>query len=707
MDSKATNVAQQKPGGDGTQAAGMRLRRLTLFSSGVGFFEHAGEVDGDAELTLPINKDAVNDALKSIVVNDPGASPTVSYHSEDTLLRTMKGLSIDLHGNTHVAGLLNSLKGAEIEVLVPKPLKGRIFLVEHRHAPDKVAGVDAIDEREAYLSLSTSGGIRIISLKEISGFRFCDAKIQEDADRALDLIMQARDSGARNLAIKLPGQKPRRVSISYVIPTPIWKASYRLDLSREDPFLQGWAIVDNDSDTDWEQVELALVTGRPVSFIQNLYAPYQVSRPTLPLAIAGIAEASLYDSGTPRMEQMNRAPRGVAAAAMSASAMRGGAAGGAFGKSKAEPMLMSVQSLDDMGIPMAAAGMAMGQAEAPDAFAMAEGIVETAHGRAAGDQFEFTIKSPVSLARQQSAMLPLVEGAVHAEKMLVFPGSKAASGKPMNPAIGAELTNDTGMKLPAGPITVYDGGTYAGDALIAFFPIGEKRIISYGEDLSVTGSFTASSNRIFSAVSINGGVAVIKQKRADERAFTFRNASNETKRLIVEHPIRPRPAKLVAPAAYMEKTSSLYRFELQLPPGELDFIIKEEEPLINRIVLTNLSHDQLINYSNNQEFPESVRAGLRRAIGLIQDIAKIREKLAELQNQLARLLSEQERTRKNLEAAGPKTQQGQNYLSRLAAQDTGIDEAHKEISAAEQSAKDAQRAYDEYIQDMCFEEGNG
>jgi len=225
MENQNVNETLPKLSNDGT--AEMQLRRLSLFSSGVGFFEHCGEVKGSAEFALPFNKNAVNDVLKSIVINDPDASPTVTYHSEDTLLRTLKGLSIDLHSKDCVAELLNSLKGAEIEVLTPSPVRGRILLVEFRYAHDSNTALSDICDRDAYVSLFTPQGVRVISLKEISGFVFTDKKINDDANRALDLILQSRDSDTRNLTVKLDGTKERKVSLSYVMPTPIWKVSVK------------------------------------------------------------------------------------------------------------------------------------------------------------------------------------------------------------------------------------------------------------------------------------------------------------------------------------------------------------------------------------------------------------------------------------------------------------------------------------------------
>jgi hypothetical protein len=334
--------------------------------------------------------------------------------------------------------------------------------------------------------------------------------------------------------------------------------------------------------------------------------------------------------------------------------------------------------------------------------------VETAEGRAAGDQFEFTVKHPVSLARRQSAMLPLVGGAVPANKMLVFSAAGGAAygkpSKPKNPAIGAEIINDTGMKLPAGAITVYDGGTYAGDALIEFFPEGEKRIISYGEELSVTGWYSDTKGRAVRTAAVKSGEMVIKGQSSRKRAYTFRNASGETKRLVVEHPILSAGAALAEPSGYMEKTSALYRFELTLPPGETRFEVTEEKPVSMSLTLSNCSERAFLRYISDKEIPEAVRSGLRRAVELQQKADAYGEELSDLEEKYEHLLKEQERTRKNLSAAGNQTQQGQQYLARLAGQDKEIDAITAQAEQAEQAEKAARQEYDDYLREMYIKE---
>ena len=662
--------------------AELALRRIALFSSGIAYFEHSGNIapplSGQTQLLFSFDAAAVNDVLKSLVINDPAsASPSVRYAAEDTLWRTLRSLKIDLSGAPGIGEILNNLKGAELEVFAPNPISGRIIGVEYRQSavPVQAQGFPN-PAAEAWLSLFTAQGIRAISVRDITSFSFTDEKISADLNRALDLIMASRDDDTRGLLVTLDGAGRRDVSLSYVIPASVWKVSYRLDLSGETPFLQGWAIVDNDSDTDWEGVELSLVIGRPVSFIQNLYPPYRVFRPTVPLSIAGVAEARTHDGA-------------IALTAVEQSRFRMTAA-------EEAPKMETARDEVRGGVQPAPA-FAPQPAPPPRVESVAAGAMQSAAGAAAGDQFLFTLRNPVSLERRQSAMLPLVEGSVQAERTLVFSGARASSGAAIHPEISAELTNTSGMRLPAGPITVYDGGIFAGNALIDFFPENEKRLITFGEDLSVTGNAGASVTRRITAVTIAGGVMTISRRQSLEKLYTIRNASDEAKRIIIEHPLTS-GAELAEPPDADERTASLYRFNRNLGAREtLSFTVREESPVSERVVLTQLRAEAFLSYATNQEIPANVRTALERAI----ELRRIADEAATAQNELeaqqSRVIAEQDRTRRNLEAVGGQSPQGQEFLRRLVALDNDIDALNARIDAASGETQRTRKEYEDYL----------
>jgi hypothetical protein len=667
--------------GDGTEASDaeagglLPLKRIALFSSGVGYFEHGGTLNGSAGITLSFPAGAVNDVLKSLVITDPAsASPQVTYPGADTLFRTLGSLKIDLSGNPGIADLLMSLRGEELEAAAPNPIRGRVAAVEHRQTPpDFRTGLPG--GTEIYVSLATAQGIRAVNVKDIISFSFTNPAVNADLGRALDLLAESRDTESRNIRISLDGSGSRPVSLSYVIPQAVWKASYRLDLSQSRPLLQGWAIVDNDSDTDWNGVELSLAAGRPISFAQDLYSPYHLSRPVLPLAIAGTAEARSYDSGSRNINAAKSVADYVEAEEMEAPRPR--------------VNRMMAETADG----------AYASPAAPQAV-VAGGVIDTARGAAAGDLFEFTLKNPVTLARRQSAMLPLVENPITAVKTLVFSGERAAVYGRINPAISAELTNTTGMKLPAGPITVYDGGTYAGDALIEFFPEGEKRLISYGEDLSVSGGVAVSYSRTVSAVTVSKGIMTVSRKQYNERVYTLRNASGESKRLVLEHPVT-RGAALVQPAQAEERTDSLYRFTRELSANqELTITVQEEIPVTEQLRLAQFRPETFAAYIADREIPAKVQAALAGAVELKAKADEAKAALTEIENRRGRITADQDRIRRNLEAAGNQTPQGQEYLRRLTALDADIDALAVQAEAANKAAQAAQAAYEDYLNSM-------
>jgi len=643
------------------------VTKISIYSSGLAYFEHSGALNGAAVIKLPFRENAVNDALMSLVLNDPAsANPVVSYQSPYTLFQTLRSLKIDLSDESDILNILRKLRGVEVEIAVPSPVSGKIMGVEYRSRQTP----SGFETNNPWLSLYTAQGIRMFSFADISAITFKDPAIDADLKRALDLIAGSGNNDSRDLTIKLPGNGSRGVSLNYVIPAPVWKVSYRLDLGNEKakPRLQGWAIVDNDGDMDWDKVELSLVAGRPSSFIQNLYPPYYVSRPVQPLAIAGAADAATHDSG--------------------------------YAPSPAVPRESSERMMAYDYAPAAAAKPGV-EAESGSARSRPSsgGVLETnisgAAAAAAGEQFEFTIKNPVSIARQMSAMLPLTDAFVEARKLLIFSGNGPAN-RNQNPRLGVELTNTSGIKLPAGAITVYDGGTYAGDALIEFWNEGEKRLISYGEDLSVIGAVMNSSSNTFSSVTISGGVMTITRSQEYLKTYTFKNNAAQEKQLLIEHP-KSQGFSLNSPKAD-EETPTLYRFTVTLPAGsELTVPVRESRPIMERVTLLQLRPEAFLSYASSQELPANVRDSLQQAVNLRSSLNSAQAAVTEAERQRQGFVSEQDRIRKNLEAAGSTTQQGQEYLKRLLSLDDSIDKLDAELQTLRENARTAQKAYEDYI----------
>src|SRR5215510_7895515 len=263
------------------------LRRVTLYKHGVGYFERQGKVNGDQQVTFLFDAAQMNDVLKSLVALDLGKGAgkgqisAVTFDSIKPVDKRLEefGISLDSTNALGLTSLLGQLKGARVEVRAgPTPAAGVVLGIEKRA---RTQGVEKIETQELVL-VSDGGELRSIPLDQIRGIKLLDAKLREDLDQYLSILQSTIHKNLRKLTISTTGQGERDLFLSYVVEAPVWKTTYRVVLdAKSKPFLQGWALVDNVQDEDWNDVTLSLVSGAPISFIQDLQQPRYKQRPVI------------------------------------------------------------------------------------------------------------------------------------------------------------------------------------------------------------------------------------------------------------------------------------------------------------------------------------------------------------------------------------------------------------------------------------------
>src|SRR5262245_44632337 len=261
------------------------IAQAVLFSSGVGFFQREGEIDGNQRIDLSFPVQDINDLLKSMVLQDLGNGhiSAVSYESRDPIDKTLKSFAINLTQNPGYGQILNQARGEKVEVTSqstsssqPGTLTGTIIGIE---AKEEAVSKDKIVHAEM-LNLWCAEGMRSVKLSEVTRVRFLNPVMDNEMRRALEILSLSHDTQKKAVSLVFSGEGKRPVKVSYVVENPIWKTSYRLVLGKEGkPYLQGWAVVENPSDEDWTNVRMSLVSGRPISFQMDLYQPLYVPRP--------------------------------------------------------------------------------------------------------------------------------------------------------------------------------------------------------------------------------------------------------------------------------------------------------------------------------------------------------------------------------------------------------------------------------------------
>jgi hypothetical protein len=619
-------------------AADLPVKQVVLYKHGVGFFERSGLLAAGESARLDFNAAEMNDVLKSLTIGSSGGKITgLRYDSQDPLGRKLAEFPFQIGGGG-MAGMLDQLKGARIELkLGTETVTGVIV------GARTFAGTDKQPEHDQLNLMLDSGEFRTVDLGAATGLRFPDAKLQQQFKDYLAALAAARSKEKRSVYIDSSDVKDRDVTASYMIPAPVWKSSYRLIFGDKAPMLEGWAIVDNTTGEDWTKVQLSLVSGRPISFVSQLYAPKYVERPSAELADDPAAQAVVHSGA---FEQQSSAGLAVGSANGNVAMMRG----------KAMP-----------APPPSPAKMAPMQMRADAAMETVNvapsSIVADAVGRELGDLFEYRIAQPVTIRKNESAMLPFLQQTIEGRKLLIY--SDHGSQHPTN---AAELTNSSGKTLDGGPITVYDAGAYAGEALMETLKASDKRLISYAVDLGtrITEAF-GSKAAIVREIHANRGILTAKYAAEETRTYTVRNVDQKAKTLILEHPLRPGYSLLSQKPK--EKTAANYRFELALAAGATqEFLVNEERVYQEDIAVTNLAPDFLVNYLQNRALTAAGRQQLQRIADQKRQIAENDRALQDAGTRMSGLNADEDRVRRNIQSlnnVAGQQQQVQTYARQL------------------------------------------
>jgi hypothetical protein len=532
--------------------------------------------------------------------------------------------------------MLDQLKGARLELKFGNEMVAGA-IVNGR----LVSGSDKQPEREQLTLMLDSGELRTLDLSAATGIRFTDPQLQQQFHDYLAALAAARSKEKRSVYIDSTDAKEREVVASYMIPAPVWKSSYRLIFGASGPpVLEGWAIVDNTTGEDWTKVQLSLVSGRPISFVSQLYAPKYVDRPTAELADDRAARPVVHEGDYGASAGLGG---GIGAGS-------GGGVGGGVMRSQARaaPAPMA---------PVAGRAMAEIMQVAPSS------IVASASAGELGELFEYRIAQPVTIRKDESAMLPFLQQPIEARKLLIY--SDHSSQHPTN---AAELTNSSGKTLDGGPITVYDGGAYAGEALMETLKAADKRLISYAVDLGtrITEAF-GGKGAVVREIHAARGILTTKLAAEESRTYTVRNVDKKAKTLIIEHPLRQGYTLLNQKPA--EKTASAYRFEIQLAPdASQEFPVAEERVYDQTYQVTSLTPDILLSYVSNRTLSDAGRRQLQGIADEKRQIAENDRALEDAQGQTRDLTADEERIRQNIASlnnVSGQQQQVQNYARQL------------------------------------------
>ena len=371
------------------------VRRVVLYKSGVGFFEHLGNVTGSTDIAIQFTSGQLDDALKSLTALDldRGAISAISYNSVAPLEQQLTALRLPLGEDPDTTQLYRALRGTRLEVRTRAGVfSGRLLSVERR---ERARGNDSREPVDIITIVGDEGAVRSVPVDSDVSIRIDEREARGDLSRYLAVIAGGRGHDVRRMVISTTGTGTRRLLVSYISEVPMWKSTYRLvlpDNATDRPLLQGWAIVDNTVGEDWTNVELSLVAGAPQSFIQQISQPYYARRPVVPLPPSVLRSPQTHEA---TLQQAPAASLNEAITVAGNAPVAGGRGGGSasgFGGVAG-------------GVPGGIVGGVVGGVASPpapraaDVAAARRDLVAAADAQELGDLFEYKLSQPVTIRK--------------------------------------------------------------------------------------------------------------------------------------------------------------------------------------------------------------------------------------------------------------------------------------------------------------------
>lgn len=675
------------------------IRRVILYSNGVAYIERRGFVTGNAEIDLSFKQSQVDDVLKSMVVLDLGQGKigAVSYNSSMPASARTAEIPFSVESQSEesdgagggLAGVLSQLQGAKVLVTSSKgTASGSILTVEKRAAATEKNADEKMRPMLAYslVIASETGEITSFDLADVRSVKLLEDGTRKDLNEFASATASTRRRDAKTISVTSNGDGRREMVVSYTIAAPIWKTTYRVVLDAEGkPFFQGWAIVDNVSDEDWQNVQLSLISGSPVSFIQNLQKPLYRYRPIVPIPEDLNLKPQIYD---PENET------GSGSGSGSGDGM-GSGSGGGNGRGTAVEVASSKAMFDSANNNFIVSSGFAGTSVSDAIVNERSGIETAASGEEIGDLFEYKIEQPITVDKNRSALIPIIQTKMEGERVSIFrePAAdasdadddegeavKRANPRPMS---GLLLKNVTAMTFEGGSMTVLDRDAYAGEALMERLKPKEQRLISFALDLGTLVRTEKKEDREpAKLVKVVGGVFQVHYFKTEKSLYKLSNQTDRSKVVYIEHPVRKDWVLSENYAKPDYTTSRFYRFRVELKPFEnREITVGENLGMMDKYGLSTLSPKDLDLFLAARVIDDATKAKMSKLIDLRMQINAIDAKLASNEKETAEIAKDQERFRENIESLAKTPDAKQlivRYIAKANDQESRLEQINKE-----------------------------
>ncbi len=637
----------------------LTIKSAILYKTGVGYFERSGKIDLSKtnKIVLSFKKKLMNDVLASLSVAGKDALVSgVSYEGHDIDLdRALEDCLIKVPEFDSFIVLLKQLIGSHIEIILgSEKISGIVLGIQKFER-----GVEGTEEKimEPFLVLSDdTGDIKNIKIADMTGpdarFSVSDEKMNKELQYFLETIYTSKKRDAKSMTIFLE-KKPdsttmdSEVSISYLHEVPSWKASYRLLLFPTETVIQGFGLIDNPTDEDWNEINLSLISGLPISFIYDLYSPNWIQRPRVQRRTQYDITPTTYEESTTEEGYFDLKGTGVLGDVM-------------------------IPKLDaHRGIPAEKTGEQRMKH-------MIQSTKVSAAGTEGGDFFQYEITVPITVKRNQSSLVPILQSNIKSNRMSVYNENVRKD----NPMLTIELTNDTGLTLEEGPISVFELDNYAGEAMLPFLKKDEKRRIGYAVDLGVLVNKTTKEDSLnFHDIKIENNIRAFRY-RIKKVEYIIRNKSDDPKEVVIEHP-KETDYKLYETADPFEESKNFYRYKVSVAPKASEkLLVKTRIVESTYTYYSGVSKYQIEEWYNLKLINDQEKDFLMKIWKVTTKLQDVNDEIDSKTDEKNNISTDQNRLRQNIKVLGPshgERQLREKYVKKLESQEEILERIDVEI----------------------------
>ena len=683
------------------------VKRVVLYKNGVGYFEHAARVQGTQELNIDFTTAQLNDVLKSLTVVDLGEGriSSVRYNSIAPLGERLKSLRLPFGEDVGRDDFLSAMRGARVDVRNGATTStGKLLSVEKvKHQNAK--GEDLYETTE-FAIVTDSGEMRSFVLSPLVSVHLADHELTSEVGRYLDLVGSSRAKDLRQMTITATGTGERNIFVSYISEVPIWKSTYRIILPDEatakpgaKPLLQGWAIVDNTIGEDWKDVHLSLVAGAPQSFVQNISHPFYARRPEIPLPQSVQLTPQSHEATVE--EEPAAGPQPTSGVGIGSGS--GGGTGNGAGAYRAETGVIggTISSSSVANVSLKGRNFNRMMALNPG---VAGKQGSEAEGKSAGDFFEYDLKQNITIGQNQSALVPIVQSRVEAEKVTLWNADSV-------PLLALWIKNTSGQMLDSGSFNIIEGNTFAGEGVLEVLHPDERRLLSYAGDSALhVKTLADSSTSPYTSVRIfKGNLTLVREERKSMK-YTLRNADSKPRVVVVEHPSQESEGWKLSHSTPKpeETTTSFHRFRVGVDAAKTSELTVEEFHTLGATTeLSDLDDDQVKLLVDQNRLTPAMKKAFDDVLAQKTKVSALDLQIKQHDGEISKINTDQTRLRENMKALKGSAEEKillQRYIGELNSQEDRLATLRKGTEDVQAQRNQAQEALDKLIEGIDLDE---